>query len=94
MRIASLHLRKGVAAAILTRIIEVAQQRGYQRLSLETALRPTLPPPMRPTKAPLLGFLWSGLGFGRATRNTVLQYLVDQARRRECRRCVIHETLG
>jgi putative acetyltransferase len=36
MRTAAEHLRKGVAAQILGRIVEVAQQRGYRRLSLET----------------------------------------------------------
>lgn len=36
MRTAVGHLRKGVAAQILGRIVAVAQQRGYRRLSLET----------------------------------------------------------
>lgn len=36
MRTSSAHLRKGVARQILQHIIEVATQRGYQRLSLET----------------------------------------------------------
>jgi putative acetyltransferase len=36
MRTATRHLRKGVANAMLTHIIEQAKQRGYQRLSLET----------------------------------------------------------
>jgi putative acetyltransferase len=36
MRTAAGHLRKGVAAHVLARIVEVAQQRGYRRLSLET----------------------------------------------------------
>jgi putative acetyltransferase len=36
MRTAAGHLRKGVAAQILERIVEVSQQRGYRRLSLET----------------------------------------------------------
>lgn len=36
MRTSSLHLRKGVARRILEHIIEVAKERGYQRLSLET----------------------------------------------------------
>src|SRR5262245_4314220 len=30
------HLRKGVAAALLNHILNVAKQRGYRRLSLET----------------------------------------------------------
>lgn len=36
MRTAAGHLRKGVAAQILAHMLQVAQQRGYQRLSLET----------------------------------------------------------
>jgi putative acetyltransferase len=36
MRTATRHLRKGVAAKILTHIIEEARRRGYRRLSLET----------------------------------------------------------
>ena len=36
MRTAAPHLRKGVAAAILQRILEEAGRRAYRRLSLET----------------------------------------------------------
>lgn len=36
MRTASAHLRKGVARKILAHIIEVAKDRGYKRISLET----------------------------------------------------------
>ncbi len=36
MRTASGHLRRGVAAALLERIMESARTRGYRRLSLET----------------------------------------------------------
>ncbi len=36
MRTAVEHLRKGVAASILEHMINVARERGYQRLSLET----------------------------------------------------------
>jgi putative acetyltransferase len=36
MRTASGHLRKGVAAALLQHVIDVAGQRGYDRISLET----------------------------------------------------------
>jgi putative acetyltransferase len=36
MRTASRHLRKGVAARLMRHILEVAQQRAYRRLSLET----------------------------------------------------------
>jgi putative acetyltransferase len=35
------HVRKGVARAILDRIIETARERGYRRLSLETGSGPT-----------------------------------------------------
>ncbi|BBF85002.1 histone acetyltransferase HPA2 [Aquitalea magnusonii] len=36
MRTAAAHLRKGVAQRMLAHILHTAQQRGYQRLSLET----------------------------------------------------------
>ena len=36
MRTAAAHLRKGVAASILEHMINVARNRGYRRLSLET----------------------------------------------------------
>jgi len=36
MRTASSHLRRGVAAALLEHIVNVAYDRGYDRLSLET----------------------------------------------------------
>jgi putative acetyltransferase len=36
MRTASAHLRKGVAAALLEHMLDVARQRAYRRLSLET----------------------------------------------------------
>ncbi|WP_368566048.1 GNAT family N-acetyltransferase [Pseudoxanthomonas sp. UTMC 1351] len=36
MRTASAHLRKGVAAALMRHILDEAQRRFYQRLSLET----------------------------------------------------------
>jgi putative acetyltransferase len=36
MRTAAAHLRKGVAAAVLGHMIDVARSRGVQRLSLET----------------------------------------------------------
>ena len=44
MRTAPDHLRKGVAAALLDHIIEVARARGYQRLSLETGSGPAFDP--------------------------------------------------
>jgi putative acetyltransferase len=40
MRTASTHLRRGVAAALLEYIINVAQERGLRRLSLETGTGP------------------------------------------------------
>jgi putative acetyltransferase len=44
MRTAPDHLRKGVAAALLTHIIGVAKARGYARLSLETGSGPAFDP--------------------------------------------------
>jgi putative acetyltransferase len=38
------HLRRGVAAALLTHIIEVARRRGLTRLSLETGSGPVFEP--------------------------------------------------
>jgi len=38
------HLRKGVAAALLERIIETGRARGYTRLSLETGRGPAFEP--------------------------------------------------
>lgn len=54
MRTAAAHQRKGVARALLTHIVEVANARGYQRLSLETgSMKEFLPSRM----------LYRGLGF-------------------------------
>jgi putative acetyltransferase len=36
MRTSTKHLKKGIASKMLANIIEVAKQRGYRRLSLET----------------------------------------------------------
>jgi len=36
MRTARQHLRKGVAASLLTHLLEQANRRSYERLSLET----------------------------------------------------------
>ncbi len=44
MRTAPEHLRKGVAAALLDRMIMVASRRGYARLSLETGSGPAFEP--------------------------------------------------
>jgi putative acetyltransferase len=54
MRTAKAHLRKGVASQILAHIIEVAQQRGYKRLSLETGTVSAFEPAQR---------LYSSYGF-------------------------------
>jgi putative acetyltransferase len=47
MRTATAHLRKGVAKAMLTHIIEEAKQRGYRRLSLETGSAEAFEPARR-----------------------------------------------
>ncbi len=44
MRTARTHLRKGVAAKVLTVVVDTAQQRGYERLSLETGSQPDFAP--------------------------------------------------
>lgn len=44
MRTAPAHLRRGVAAALLDRIIATARDRGYRRLSLETGSGPAFEP--------------------------------------------------
>ncbi|MDN3954485.1 GNAT family N-acetyltransferase [Sporolactobacillus laevolacticus] len=54
MRTSSAHLRKGVARQILQHIIEVATQRGYQRLSLETGSMEAFEPARK---------LYASLGF-------------------------------
>jgi putative acetyltransferase len=47
MRTARAHLRKGVAGAILARIIEEARHRCYERLSLETGSMAAFQPAQR-----------------------------------------------
>jgi len=47
MRTADAHLRRGVAAALLTRIIDEAIARGYSRLSLETGSHEAFAPAQR-----------------------------------------------
>ena len=44
MRTAEVHVRKGVAAAILAHIIAEARRRGYQQLFLETSSSPAFRP--------------------------------------------------
>lgn len=47
MRTANGHLRKGVAAAILVRILNIAHQRSYQQLKLETGRTAAFEPAQR-----------------------------------------------
>ncbi|WP_211747728.1 GNAT family N-acetyltransferase [Paenibacillus sp. Marseille-Q4541] len=54
MRTSSLHIRKGVANRLLEQMIEEAQRRGYQRLSLETGSMESFKPAIR---------LYAKLGF-------------------------------
>ena len=54
MRTSSSHLRRGVAKQVLRHIIEVAKQRGYRRLSLETGSQS----PFAPARE-----LYAGFGF-------------------------------
>jgi putative acetyltransferase len=44
MRTARTALRKGVAASVLTVVVNTARQRGYERLSLETGSQPEFVP--------------------------------------------------
>lgn len=44
MRTVASHLRRGVAGALLRHVLEVARQRGYRRLSLETGSREAFAP--------------------------------------------------
>lgn len=54
MRTASAHLRKGVAAAIMRHLLDVAKQRSYRRLSLETGAPEAFAPARN---------LYAGFGF-------------------------------
>jgi len=54
MRTSSLHLRKGVAKALLRHILEEAKRRGYGRLSLETGSAKAFAPAWK---------LYAGFGF-------------------------------
>lgn len=58
MRTARAHLRKGVAHALLTRIVEEARRRGYTRLSLETGSAPPFQPAQRLYES--FGFTYTG----------------------------------
>ena len=47
MRTANAHLRKGVAAALLTHILDEAKRRGYERVNLETGSTKPFQPAIR-----------------------------------------------
>lgn len=55
MKTSLLHLRKGVAKALLRHILEEAKRRGYDRLSLETGSADAFVPAWK---------LYAGFGFG------------------------------
>ena len=55
MRTATRHLRRGVAATLMRHILQVARQRGYRRLSLETGS----PDAFQPARA-----MYERFGFG------------------------------
>jgi putative acetyltransferase len=44
MRTAAAHLRKGIATLLLNHLLQVAHDRGYERLSLETGSRQAFAP--------------------------------------------------
>ncbi len=44
MRTAKQHLRRGVASALLSHILDIATERGYEQLSLETGTAPAFKP--------------------------------------------------
>jgi putative acetyltransferase len=44
MRTVEAHLRKGVAARMLAHIVQVARDRGFERLCLETGTAPAFAP--------------------------------------------------
>jgi putative acetyltransferase len=66
------HLRKGVAAALLERIIAEAQARGLRRLSLETGSGPAFDPAL--TLYRRRGFV-DGEAFGDYVRSAFNQFL-------------------
>jgi putative acetyltransferase len=72
MRTARDHLRKGVAAALLTHIIGVAKARSYARLSLETGSGPAFDPAL--TLYRQHGFA-NGLAFGGYEPSAFNQFL-------------------
>ena len=72
MRTADAHLRKGVAAMILTHIIAEARQRGYTRLSLETGSGPAFEPALKLYRK--YGFI-EGAAFGGYAKSRFNQFL-------------------
>jgi putative acetyltransferase len=66
MRTACAHLRKGVARAMLTHIVDEARRRGYAQLSLETGTNPAFAPARE---------LYASFGFARC--EPFAQYLPD-----------------
>jgi putative acetyltransferase len=72
MRTDPVHLRKGVAAAILGHMVDVARARGYRRLSLETGSGPAFDPAL--TLYRRSGFA-DGETFGGYTRSEFNQFL-------------------
>jgi putative acetyltransferase len=72
MRTADAHLRKGVAAMILTHIIAEARQRGYTRLSLETGSGPAFEPALKLYRK--YGFIEGG-AFGGYEKSRFNQFL-------------------
>jgi putative acetyltransferase len=72
MRTAPVHLRKGVAAALLDHVIKTARQRGLRRLSLETGSGPAFDPALALYRR--RGFV-DGEAFGDYVRTKFNQFL-------------------
>ncbi|MDQ0059877.1 GNAT family N-acetyltransferase [Paenibacillus harenae] len=75
MRTSSAHLRKGVAKNILVRMIETAEARGYERLSLETGSTPDFEPAR--TLYEHLGFRYCG-PFADYTEDPLSSYMTKE----------------
>ncbi|MDQ0116228.1 GNAT family N-acetyltransferase [Paenibacillus harenae] len=75
MRTSSAHLRKGVAKNILVRMIETAEARGYERLSLETGSTPDFEPAR--TLYERLGFRYCG-PFADYTEDPLSSYMTKE----------------
>ncbi len=72
MRTDANHLRKGVAAALLEHILNVARERRYQRLSLETGSGRCFDPAIELYRK--YGFL-NGTAFGAYTQSEFNQFM-------------------